>query len=232
MNFITAETILFILSCMTINYTFGIFDISLFKKCKHVDTVDTFDLNEFVRKTWYSQMQQEVKYQTKESFYCVTATYNFEENRTVPFFSGKVISVYNYANRNEVNGDPVNTKNGTVLCARQPNDKDNSKLLVGLCNLPNIFTGDYWIIGYGPKNPPYEWLVVSGGQPKNHYIDGCTTRINSTNNAGLWIFSRYPIMSTSDLKSAMNLLKTKGYTLSKLIPVQQKGCIYENAFIK
>lgn len=229
---ITAESILFLFSCISLSYMYGIFEHPLFKHCKNVDTAENFNLDEFVRKTWYSQMQQEVKYQTKESFYCVTATYNVEENRTVPFFSGKVISVYNYANRYRVNGSPVNTKNGTILCARQPNEKDNSKLLVGLCNLPNIFTGDYWIIGYGPSSPPYEWLVVSGGQPKNQYKDGCTTKINSTNNSGLWIFSRYPNMSSSDLEKAKNLLKNKGYTLSQLIPVEQKGCIYEDAFIK
>ena len=229
---ITAESILFLFSCISLSYMYGLFEIPLFLNCKHVYTAENVDLDEFVRKTWYSQMQQEVEYQRKDSLYCVTATYNIEENRTVPFFSGKVISVYNYANRDVVNGEPLNTKNGTVLCGRQPNYNENSKLLVAPCNLPNIFSGQYWIIGYGPEFPPYEWLVVSGGQPKVKYEDGCTTKINGTNNAGLWIFSRYPIMSENDLTEAKTLLKHKGYTLSQLIPVEQKGCIYEDAFIK
>ena len=130
-----------------------------------------------------------------------------------------------------MNGVPLNTKNGTVLCARQPNYK-KSKLLVAPCNLPNVFSGQYWIIGYGPESPPYRWLVVSGGQPRNHYKDGCTTQINATNNAGLWIFSRNPIMNEDDLVEAKTLLKHKGYTLSQLMTVEQKGCIYEDAFIK
>lgn len=200
--------------------------------CKHVET--SLDINQeaFTNHTWYSQYQQEVMYQNRSSFYCVTATYNLEPERKVPFFNGNVISVYNYGNFHRVNGKPVNTKNQTILCARQPNNDDPSKLLVGLCNLPNLFTGKYWIIGYGPKNPPYEWLVVSGGQPHNKYPDGCTTQINKTNNAGLWIFSRTPLMDKTNLESAKLLLKNKGYTLSQLIKVEQDKCNYEDAFIK
>lgn len=197
--------------------------------CKVVKTVDNVDLDRFIEHTWYSQYQQEVKYQTRDSFYCVSATYNLELDRKVPLFSGKVISVYNYANYEKVNGVPMNTRNGTVLCAKQPIAYDNSKLVVSPCNLPSFFGGPYWIIGLQEN---YEWAVISGGQPKNQYSDGCTTNVNTTNNSGLWIFSRYPIMPKDHLNDANKLLKSKGYTLSQLLPVEQDGCLYKDAFIK
>lgn len=192
--------------------------------CPRVDTIEQVDINEFTKHTWYSQMQQEVKYQTKDSFYCVTATYNIEKNRTVPFFGGNVITVYNYADYDRVNGPPVNTRNGTLLCARQPNIKEPGKLLVGFCNFPNILCGDYWIIGLGEN---YEWLVVSGGQPTVRYDDGCTT-----NQTGLWIFSKRPVMEKMYMQQSFDLLKRKGYTTSKLLHVEQRKCRYTDAFIK
>lgn len=228
------QDIIFVIGTSLLLYSQGqsLYNVIQRKKCYPVETADNFDLNEFSSKTWYSQMQQEVKYQSKDSFYCVTATYNLEPNRTVPLFNGKVISVYNYGNIHEVNGEPVNTKNGTILCARQLNKNDNSKLRVGLCNLPNVFTGAYWVIGYGPSKPPYEWIVVSGGQPTVLYKDGCTTQINKTVNSGLWIFSSTPIMPYKHLFLARHLLRTKGYTLSQLYNVEHTNCTYEDAFIK
>lgn len=228
----TIPIITFSSICLYYLYGKNFIHASLINSCKKVDTAHDIDINEFIRKTWYSQMQQEVEYQSKDSFYCVTATYNIEPERTVPFFKGKVISVYNYANYYHVNGKPKNTKNQTVLCARQPNNKDGSKLLVAPCNLPNLFSGQYWIIGYGPKTPPYEWAVISGGQPHNEYPDGCTTQINKTNNAGLWIFSREPKISKENLHNAFQLLKNKKYSLTQLYDVFQMGCKYDEAFIK
>lgn len=207
---------------------FGIIYIN-FNRCLPVSTVQNVSLSEFVRHTWYSQMQQEVAYQSKKSLYCVTATYNIEKNRTVPLFNGNVISVYNYANYDKVNGEPMNPKNGTVLCAKQVIPNTNSKFSVAPCNVIGIFGGPYWIVGIGEN---YEWLVISGGQPRNEYNDGCTTNINNTNNAGLWILSREPVISKKNMKQAFSLLTYKGYTLSQLIPVAQIGCTYKGAFIK
>jgi lipocalin len=197
--------------------------------CPPVEPVSNIDLQKFVKHTWYSQMQQEVAFQNKESFYCVTATYNIEKNRIVPFFSGNVISVYNYANYDKVNGVNMNNKNGTVLCAKQIYPYVNSQFSVAPCNVISVFGGPYWIIGVG-KN--YEWLVVSGGQPKEEYKDGCTTKINATNNSGLWIFSRKQNILKSHMKEAIQLLQKKGYTLSQLKEVEQEGCLYKDAFIK
>ena len=60
-------------------------------------------------------------YHLLESLYCVTATYESNEGRHVPFFSGKVIAVHNYANNGKVNGPNTNANNMT-LCARAVND--------------------------------------------------------------------------------------------------------------
>ena len=198
-------------------------------QCQIVEPDNQIDIDKFVQHTWYAQYQQIVSYQNEDELYCVAATYNIEQNRTVPFFDGTIISVYNYANKNKVNGIPVNTKDGMVICARIPDEKKPGKLVVAPCNLPNLFGGNYWIIGVG-KN--YEWLVVSGGQPRVKYDDGCTTYLNRTLNSGLWIFSKYRIMPLEDLNTTMSLLQEKGFTLSKLIKVDQKGCVYDKAFIK
>lgn len=201
----------------------------MFSLCPLVQTVHPIDLGMFTQHTWFSQMQQEVEYQHRDSFYCVTATYNIEPNRTVPYFKDEVISVYNYANYDKVNGKPMNTKDGTVLCAKKVFKHDASKLVVAPCDVVGPFGGPYWIIGVGMD---YNWLVVSGGQPRVAYEDGCTTQLNKTNNAGLWVFSKYPFMPEKDMSDALSLLKEKGYTLDFLLPVTQKGCVYDGAFIK
>lgn len=197
--------------------------------CSIVYPVKNIQLSEFVKHTWYSQYQQEVSYQTIDSFYCVTATYNIEKNRTVPFFHGNVISVYNYANYNEVNGPAKNANNATILCAKQVIQNVNSQFSVAPCTVWSVFGGPYWIIGVG-KN--YEWLIVSGGQPHVPYNDGCTTNVNQRNNAGLWIFSRNQMITKHHLKQAFSLLVHKGYTLSKMKEVKQTGCTYNGSFIK
>merc|ERR1719183_2781456 len=60
--------------------------------------------------------------------FCVAATYALE-GKKVPFFSGTVVSVYNYANEDKVNGKNENA-NGMILCARVPDNKTPSKLEV------------------------------------------------------------------------------------------------------
>lgn len=213
---------------------FGTYNIfgAMYSTCPNVETVDGVDLELFAKHTWYIQAQQIVAYQQPDQFYCVTATYALE-NRRVPLFDGQVLSVYNYGNEKRINGYPTNTKEGMVLCARVPNAKDPTKLLVAPCFLPNIAGGQYWIIGLGKQEDEYSWAVISGGPPIKEYPDGgCTTLVNKTNHAGLWIFSSKPIMDQSSYQEAMNVLKEKGYTLSQLFPVEQKGCLYKDSFVK
>ena len=99
------------------------------------------NITEYIRKSWYIQQQQINGYQSKNDLYCVVATYNIDNYSKVPFFNGTVLSVYNYANRNKVNGYSLN--NSSVLCARQKNIAEPEKLLVAPCFLPNLFGGPY-----------------------------------------------------------------------------------------
>lgn len=133
-----------------------------------------------VRKTWYIQEQQLVQYQQLDDLYCVAATYSLE-NATVPFFSGTVVTVYNYANVGSVNG-PNQNKNNMTLCARAVNAQDSSRLAVAPCFLPNILAGPYWVLGIGKaKDGTYDWAVVIGGEPSVKWDDGCTTKEEGTN---------------------------------------------------
>ena len=164
-----------------------------YDNCPETQTVSNLNLTEYVRKPWYVQMQQETPYLPLNSNYCVFARYN-TTLRKVPFFSGQVLSVYNYANLNGVNGYKLNTKNFT-LCARVKDANETSKLLVAPCFLPNIFGGDYWILNVGPTNDNYEYAIVSGGPLNVRYNSGCSTSNTSMNGSGLWLFTRNKTVS-------------------------------------
>lgn len=212
-------------------FVFALFVVGAGAACPTITPKSDVNLTEWIRASWYVQEQQVTKYQQRDELYCVVATYN-QEGKTVPFFSGNVLAVHNYANGNHTNGPASNANNKTVLCARQPDKKVAAKLLVAPCFLPNFLAGDYWVLAAGPTDDNYEWAVVSGGQPTVQYPDGCTTKEDSTNNAGLWIFNRKPVGPASDSTEARTFLKNAGYTLSRLVEVPQEGCYYKGAFIK
>lgn len=198
--------------------------------CPTVTTDQQFNLTEWVRKTWFIQEQQIVDYQPVSSFYCVSATYNLE-GTTVPFYSGTVVTVYNYANNDKVNGELTN-KNNMTLCARA-NNADASRLSVAPCFLPNLFAGPYWVLGIGrAPDGTYEWAVVIGGEPTVEHPDGCTTKEEGTNGAGLWLFTRDRVASKASLSAMHKLLASKGVARSRLHTVAQAGCAYKGAVLK
>ena len=187
-------------------------------------------MTEYIKHTWYIQKQQITGYQPKESLYCVTATYNIDNYSRVPFFNGKVISVYNYANFGEVNGvSPSVTK---PLCARQINESEPEKLYVSPCFLPNLFSGPYWILAAGPESNNYQWAIVGGGQPKIYQNKSCGYKTSGFKNAGLWLFSRKPQLEKEKIKYLISILKSKNIDTSNLLDVIQQDCVYKNAFIK
>lgn len=202
----------------------------LFKSdCEPVDVVDDFNVEEYVRKSWFVQYQQVTGYLPENSFYCVVATYELE-NSSVPFFDGKVVSVYNYANRNSVNGNNMNA--GQKLCARQEKPSDPAKLSVAPCFLPNFLAGDYWVVAAGPTSENYEWAIISAGQPKTEYDDGCTTKETGINGAGFWFFTREKVASQATINEMMDKAEELGFTTSRLKKVEQEGCTYEGARLK
>lgn len=196
-----------------------------------LQTEPPLNLTEYTRATWYVQRQQPNGYQKPSDLFCVAATYDITNKTSVPFYSGKVISVYNYANYNKTNG--VNLNNSTILCARQANQNEPEKLLVAPCFLPNLLAGPYWVLAAGPTSDNYEWAVVIGGEPSVRVTNKtCTTKLSGINNSGLWIFSRKPIICPSVLENIYGLLHSRGISTEYLLDVQQEGCKYNGAFIK
>ena len=192
-----------------------------------------FNTTEYLRSTWYIQQQQVTGYQPRETLFCVAQTLN-ESNRSVPFFDGPVIDVYNYGRIGGVNGTLENPDNYT-LCARQPNSSNPAEIINAPCFLPNILAGPYWVLAAGPSSNNYSWAIVSGGPPTVRYSDGnCSTKLTGTNGAGLWLFTREPFGEIADIfVSKMRvILRNIGYTTSLLINVTQRGCNYSEAFIK
>ena len=196
--------------------------------CPTVTTLGHLNLTGFTEHTWYIQQQQITGYQSLDTLFCVTATYELDEGKTVPFFSGKVVAVHNYANKGKVNGPLENTSNMT-LCARANNATDSSRLLVAPCFLPNLLAGPYWVLGIGDD---YEWAVIIGGQPTEEYADGCTTSEKGVNHSGLWLFTRAPVASKASLDAMHALLKAQGVAASRLHTVEQEGCLYKGDPIK
>ena len=78
--------------------------------------ISDFNLTEYIKDKWYIQKQQITSYLPLELNYCVTAKYQLS-NKLIPFYFGKVLSVFNYANINKVNG-PSTNKNNFTLCAK------------------------------------------------------------------------------------------------------------------
>ena len=201
--------------------------------CPTITPMPNFNTTEYIRTTWYIQQQQITGYQPNNTLYCVAQTLDKTTN-TVPFFSGDVLSVYNYATVDKVNGEPLNANNFT-LCARQPNVSLPSEILNGPCWLPNLFAGPYWVIDAGPSPSNYSWAIVSGGPPTVKYPDGnCSTSEKGVNGSGLWLFTRDNV--EENVAYYVNLmresLKVLGYSVSQLLPVHQQGCNYSGAYIK
>lgn len=200
--------------------------------CPKVTPLQDLNLTEWVRASWYIQEQQVTGYQSEKDLFCVSATYDVEPSRKVPFFGGEVVSVFNYAEEDQVNGKPTNPNNKTILCARVPDKNTPSKLLVAPCFLPNLLAGDYWVLAAGPSPDNYEWAIISGGQPTVKYDDGCTTKETGTNGSGFWLFSRSEVAPADQLTMVKQKAKDLGFTLSRLHPVPQDGCKRDGAFIK
>ena len=194
-------------------------------QCPKVNTMNNFNITEYVKSKWYIQKQQITSYLPLRENYCVTANYELSDRKIIGY-NGIVLNVYNYANIDMVNGKNANRHN-QVLCARIPNRNISSKLLVAPCFLPNYFGGDYWVIAAGPNSNNYEWALISGGQPTVHYNDGCTTKTDGSNGAGLWYFTRNKIVNKSVIDTIDKIAISNGYTLSQLHDVNQTNCLYK-----
>ena len=208
----------------------------------HLQTNPMVNLTEYFRASWYVQQQQVNGYQSLDELYCVVATYDLNNHTHVPFFSGDVVSVFNYANSGRVNGPPMgyirpgtngSFSNMTSLCGRVYNRSQPERLAVAPCFLPNLFAGPYWILSAGPSPSHYEWAIVIGGQPtvqmENHT---CTTAESGINGSGLWLFSRNQTLRHVDLMYLHRVLEYHNVSTSLLHNVSQSGCNYTGAYLK
>lgn len=198
--------------------------------CPIVEPMKDFNTSEYIRSTWFSQQQQITAYQKDNSVYCVLQTLNTDGGH-VPLYDGPVISVYNYANVDVVNGVPLNDDN-TTLCARQFDKSSPANILNAPCFLPNQAAGPYWVLDAGPSTNHYEWAIVSGGPPTEEYEDGCTNKIDTVKGSGLWLFTRDALDSGNYVELMRQKLLSMGYTLSQLLSVSHEGCTYKGAYLK
>lgn len=208
------------------------------------DSVKGLDLRKYVSAPWYVQEQMPVAYQSVEDLYCVRARYQPKDEDDL----SKGITVYNYANKGEVNGLAEGTSgtggSGFELQAVVPDPDDASKLLVGPTFLEELlgrelaekFYGDYWVVAVGQSSNEtlgYDWAIISGGPPRTRGVDGCVTGSKlfdrfQINGAGFWLFARKPVDPEST-KVMRKVAEEKGFDLSVVRKVEQEGCKYEGA---
>lgn len=209
--------------------------------CPAITTVNqqtpsfTLDLDEYTRATWYVQKQQITGYQPADKLFCVTATYNLEPDRHVPFYDGTVVTVYNEATEADLT---TGVSGGMVLCARQPDPEHPDRLSVAPCFLPNALSGPYWPL-WIETDPAgrYTAVAISGGQPTN-VVDGgersgswpfaiteqptsCTTSETGINDAGLWILTREATPDAALVARAEQALEAQGVSTKKMLTVTQ-----------
>ena len=69
---------------------------------------------------------------------------------------------------------------------------------------------------------------MSGGAPRIAAPGGCRTGSATTNNSGLWLFTRKPVDPAAK-ETMLAKLDELGLDASQLVPVPQEGCTYQGA---
>ena len=206
---------------------------ALWNDCPVIETVQDFDLDRYVEKTWYIQRQQVVVYQRAENLFCVTATYNREG---VTQYWQEAVSVRNYANQGGVGGPSPSAD--FVLCATRPDEVNApAKLVVSPCFLPPLLGGPYWVAALAND---YSWAIVVAGQPSVKGQCGdedprCTTPEpgfipNFTGNGeGLWFLTREQLPSNNVLDIMDATAALLGLCTARMVDVVHDGCTYEGS---
>eukprot|EP00005_Dracoamoeba_jomungandri_P001913 CAMPEP_0174262126 /NCGR_PEP_ID=MMETSP0439-20130205/12787_1 /TAXON_ID=0 /ORGANISM="Stereomyxa ramosa, Strain Chinc5" /LENGTH=181 /DNA_ID=CAMNT_0015346773 /DNA_START=119 /DNA_END=661 /DNA_ORIENTATION=- len=177
--------------------------------------MDNFNVSEYISAPWYAQQQMAVIYLPEDENYCVYTRYTRIDATN--------LQVHNYANEGKVNGKVHSTDSlkATILDPKIP-----SQLAVGPDFLPPSLYGPYWVIAAGPESDNYHWALVSGGPPTHESNGACKTG-TGVNGSGLWIFSRDQTANSTEVEMVRQLAEKKGFDLSVLHPVVQKGCLYQ-----
>ncbi|KAI8995164.1 Calycin-like protein [Gaertneriomyces semiglobifer] len=181
-------------------------------------SLSNFNLTEYVSAPWYVQEQLPVNYQTEDELFCVRAKYTLRPD-------GKSVEVYNYSNKQRVNGE----KSDTILRALIRDSNVQSQLLVGPPWIPEFIApwlyGPYWVVAAEPSPDNYEWALVTGGAPDVQTGNGCTTQ-GSRFKGGIWILTREQVASQEAVETARNRLTELGIDVNVLKKVEQEGCAY------
>jgi|UniRef100_A0A7S4JVC8 hypothetical protein len=190
-----------------------------------IDTVDNFDLGQFIAARWYVHEQTVTVNTPIENLYCSYAEYAMRPQPSVP--SGYTVDVTNYAQDSSGNEFVTGRSPQPDLCADQEETggTDASKLVVAPCFLPKEAAGPYWVVYYDEANGV---AVVSGGSPDvNGASDTCKT-MNAMGDSGLWIFLRSANREEDKIEGAKAFLRTWNYDLSILNLVDQTDCVYDD----
>lgn len=200
--------------------------------------VKDLNIEKYISAPWYIQWQAETSYQKKDSNYCVRAIYTktsgwapshwFSHNwffgPILGFFrseAGQIdINVFNYANKNGVNGQQmVGNLSAVVL---RP-ETFPGELLVGPGFIPRVFWGPYWVVAIGDQ---YDWAIISGGPPNRPTSNGKCETGDGINNSGFWFFTRDQNVSADLINKMLGVATDLGYDTGVLNKVEQKGCEY------
>eukprot|EP00192_Tetraselmis_astigmatica_P018856 CAMPEP_0117677512 /NCGR_PEP_ID=MMETSP0804-20121206/16784_1 /TAXON_ID=1074897 /ORGANISM="Tetraselmis astigmatica, Strain CCMP880" /LENGTH=252 /DNA_ID=CAMNT_0005486799 /DNA_START=150 /DNA_END=908 /DNA_ORIENTATION=- len=199
---------------------------------ENFNSVGNFSVENYTASPWYVYSQMPTSEQPVEDLFCVTITYDM--------VAPDEFSVRRNGNSGSVNG-PV-TGEGVVsdLLARIPNLDNPSEFVVGGAFLPPIrpFVKSFWVVAVGSD---YEWAVATAGMPSavgdtpGTCYNGCSggfggCRSLFSNGEGMWLLTREPTPTQEVVDDAQDAMEDLGLDLSKLVVVEQEGCMYEEAF--
>jgi len=182
------------------------------------DAMENFNFTAWIEHTWFVQEMMPTSFLTEDKFYCV-------ESFLEPMSEDEV-KVQNRVRLGSVTGE---LKGGELsLMATIPDMEDKAKLLVGPEALLDFLYGPYWVLFAGPSEDNYEYGIVSGGPPMLQGPNGCIsgTMDNAVNGAGLWLFTKDPVVDKEMVAMLRSEAEGMGFDLSVLRPVEQEGCIY------
>eukprot|EP00420_Gonyaulax_spinifera_P030121 CAMPEP_0197875416 /NCGR_PEP_ID=MMETSP1439-20131203/4666_1 /TAXON_ID=66791 /ORGANISM="Gonyaulax spinifera, Strain CCMP409" /LENGTH=303 /DNA_ID=CAMNT_0043494615 /DNA_START=103 /DNA_END=1014 /DNA_ORIENTATION=+ len=208
--------------------------------------MDDFDLDTYISKPWYSQMQNPQKYQPKDSLNCTSAQYyrntsNGEFDLDVRNM-GLVGDNYSYQS---IGGTFEASDTKGFLCAKQ---LYKNRIFVAPCSLaktlagmipPKAITvkaqvdemvGNYWVIHH---NETAGEAIIVGGQPDSP-DPKCTKKCGFVNhmNEGMWIFTRQRNPDPAQVARLKTMMEDHfSLDTSRLLPVPQGNCSYVDALI-
>lgn len=168
------------------------------------------------QKSWYVQEQMTVIYQREADLYCVRDTYTQLMDRT--------LDLTTHWKKRDSDKWSVAHMNGYIEDLNNP-----SHFLVGPKLIPNFLRGPYWIIDAGVgRDGAYDWMIVSGGAPKNlNRSNGKCQTGRLLNESGLWLFTSKAFGVADRVVEMRRRLFRDGFDLTVLLKVDHTGCGYE-----